>query len=242
MTDISFQGKLALVTGASRGIGRSVAIQLAKAGAKVICTARTQGALEDLDDEIQGLGLDPAVLVPMDLKDGDAIDRLGGTVAQKWGKLDILIGNAGVLGPITPVSHIQPRNWDEVFAVNVTAQWRLIRAFDPLLRAAEHGRAIFVSSGAVTKNKPYWGAYAASKAASDHLAKTYAAETEQSNLRVNLINPGATRTMMRAAAYPGEDPLTLPHPDEVARLFLQLCRDDLKETGQVFTYPADLKS
>ncbi|MCK5575302.1 MAG: SDR family NAD(P)-dependent oxidoreductase [Sphingomonadales bacterium] len=236
------EGKLALVTGASRGIGRSVALQLAKAGAKVICVARTQGGLEELDDDIQALGLEPAVLVPLDLKDGDAIDRLGGVVAKKWGKLDILVANAGVLGPITPVSHIQPRNWDEVIAVNLTAQWRLIRSFDVLLRASDNGRAIFVSSGAVNKANPYWGAYSASKAASDHLVKIYAAENESTPLRVNLINPGATRTVMRAAAYPGEDPETLPHPDDVARLFIQLCGDDVTETGQVFTYPDDLKS
>ena len=237
-----FQGKLALVTGASRGIGRSVALQLAKAGAKVICVARTQGGLEELDDEVQSLGLDPLVLVPMDLRDGNAIDRLGGVVAEKWGKLDILIGNAGVLGPITPVAHIQPRNWDEVIAVNLTAQWRLIRSFDTLLRAADHGRAIFVSTGAVNRAKAYWGAYAASKAGADHLVKIYAEETKTSNLRVNLINPGATRTQMRSAAYPGENPETLPHPDEVAPLFLQLCGKDVDVTGATFSFPDDLKS
>ncbi|MGH6800203.1 MAG: SDR family NAD(P)-dependent oxidoreductase, partial [Methylocella sp.] len=202
-------GRIALVTGASRGIGRAVALELARAGAHVIALARTQGALEALDDAIRSEDSE-ATLVPCDLQDFDALDRLGAAIFARWGKLDIFVANAGVLGPVTPLAHVEPRQWEDTFAVNVTANWRLIRSLDPLLRTAEAGRVIFVTSGAghAAQLKPYWGPYSVTKAALDALARTYAAETMNiSRVRVMAVNPGPLRTKMRAAAMPGEDPM-----------------------------------
>lgn len=228
--------RLALVTGASRGIGRAVALGLARAGARVIAVGRKTEALEALDDEIRAAG-GSATLVPLDLKDGATIDRLGGTIAERWGKLDILIGNAGVLGPMSPLAHIPPDGWDEVIAINLTANWRLIRSLDALLRASDAGRAVFVTTGAVGKHTPYWGGYAVGKAALEEMVLTYAAETAKSSVRVNLLNPGPVRTDMRAAAFPGEDPMTLPAPDALVPLFLKLSDPDLTETGKLFNFP-----
>jgi NAD(P)-dependent dehydrogenase (short-subunit alcohol dehydrogenase family) len=234
-------GKVALVTGASRGLGRSIALVLAREGAHIIATARTQGGLEELDDEIKAAG-SSATLVPMDIKDYPAIDRLGAAIFERWKKLDIVIGNAGVLGAVTPVAHLEPKVFDDVMAVNVTANYRLIRSMDPLLRMAPHGRAIFVTSGVATNFKPFWGGYAISKAALEALVKTYASETETMPVRANLFSPGATRTKMRAKAMPGEDPMTLPHPDEVAAQILQLCTESCADTGAVFRFaPEGLK-
>ncbi|MGN8113813.1 SDR family NAD(P)-dependent oxidoreductase [Labrys sp. 22185] len=232
MSDL-FKGRLALVTGASRGIGRATAVALAEAGAHVIAVARTVGALEDLDDEIRQRG-GAATLVPLDIKDGDGIDRLGYTLFERYGKLDILIGNAGALGAISPLGHIEPKDWDNVFAVNVTANWRLIRSFDPLLRKSDAGRAIFITSGAAWKSTAYWGLYAATKAALNSMVATYAAETVNSPIRANLFSPGPVRTHMRAAAMPGEDADTLPHPSSIAPSILKLASPDLIETGQVY--------
>lgn len=234
-------GRLALVTGASRGIGRAAAIELARAGAHVIALARTQGALEELDDAIRAAGSE-ATLVPCDLKDVDALDRLGAAIYERWGKLDILVGNAGVLGPVSPLGHIDPKHWDEVLAVNVTANWRLIRSLDLLLRAAEAGRALFVTSGAghTADFKPYWGPYAVSKAALEALARTYAAETATtSRVKVMLVNPGPLRTRMRATAMPGEDPLTLKTPEDLAPKLIQLLSPDWGETGKLYDFPSD---
>jgi NAD(P)-dependent dehydrogenase (short-subunit alcohol dehydrogenase family) len=212
---IDFSGRIALVTGASRGIGRASAIALAKAGAHVILVARTVGGLEETDDEIQKIG-GTATLVPMNLRDFDAIDRLGASIYERWGRLDAMLGNAGVLGVLTPVAHMEPKVFTEVMEVNVTANWRLIRSLDPLLRQSDAGRVLFVTSGAARKHIPYWGAYALSKSALEILALTYAAECEKTNVRVNLINPGPMRTLMRQKAMPGEDPKYLIKPDEMA--------------------------
>jgi NAD(P)-dependent dehydrogenase (short-subunit alcohol dehydrogenase family) len=211
----SMEGRIALVTGASRGIGRSAAIALAGAGAHVILVARTVGGLEETDDEIQKAG-GTATLVPMNLRDFDAIDRLGASIHERWGKLDAFFGNAGQLGQLTPITHMEPKTFAEVIDVNVTANWRLIRSLDPLLKASDAGRALFVTSGAARKHVAYWGAYALSKSALEILALTYAVECEGTNVKVNLINPGPMRTMMRQKAMPGEDPAYLVKPDEMA--------------------------
>ena len=186
------QDRIALVTGASRGIGRAAALAFAEAGAHVVAVARTRGALEELDDEIRARGGDPATLVPLDLKDMEALDRLGAALHERWGKLDVLFGNAGILGDLTPLGHVDPKTWDTLMAVNVTANWRLIRSLDPLLRASDAGRAIFVSSGAAHKCTAYWGPYSVSKAALEALARTYAAETvekDKAAVRINIQRP-----------------------------------------------------
>ena len=208
-------GRLALVTGASRGIGRAAAIALAGAGAHVILVARTVGGLEETDDEIRKLG-GSATLVPMDLRDFDAIDRLGASIHERWGRLDALLGNAAVLGVLTPLPHLEPKVWQEVLDVNLTANWRLIRSLDPLLRRSDAARVLFVTSGAARQHIPYWGVYAMSKSALEIVALTYAAECEQTSVRVNLINPGPMRTLMRQRAMPGEDPAYLVKPEDMA--------------------------
>jgi NAD(P)-dependent dehydrogenase (short-subunit alcohol dehydrogenase family) len=208
-------GRIALVTGASRGIGRASAIALAQAGAHVILVARTVGGLEETDDEIQKLG-GSATLVPLNLRDFDAIDRLGASIYERWGKLDAFLGNAGVLGQLTPLAHLDPKTFQEVLEVNVTANWRLIRSLDPLLRLSDAGRVLFVTSGAARKHVAFWGGYAMSKSALEILALTYAVECEPTNIKVNLINPGPMRTLMRKKAMPGEDPAYLVKPEEMA--------------------------
>jgi NAD(P)-dependent dehydrogenase (short-subunit alcohol dehydrogenase family) len=232
-------GRIALVTGASRGIGRAVALELARAGVHVVALARTQGALEELDDEIRRLGSE-ATLVPCDVKDYPALDRLGAAIYERWKKLDIFVGNAGILGPVTPLAHVDPKQWDDVFAVNVTANWRLIRSLDVLLRASDAGRVVLISSGAGHKERfnPYWGPYAASKAALDAIVRTYAAETVNvSSVKVMSTNPGPLRTRLRAQAMPGEDPETLRTPEDFAPKVLIMCRADWTETGKVYDFP-----
>jgi NAD(P)-dependent dehydrogenase (short-subunit alcohol dehydrogenase family) len=242
---MSDDSRVALVTGASRGVGRAVALALAASGVHVIALARTQGALEALDDEIRALRPDtrsPTTLVPCDLRDYAAIDRLGEAVFKRWGRLDALVGNAGMLGPLSPLHHVDPKPWEDVLAVNVTANWRLIRALDPVLRASPAGRVVFVSSGAGHRSqlRAYWGPYAVSKAALDALARTYAAETvNTSNIRVMLVNPGPLRTRMRAAAMPGEDPLTLRTPEELAPKIVEICAPAWSETGKLYDFPTD---
>lgn len=234
-------GRIALVTGASRGIGRAVAIELARAGAHVIALARTQGALEDLDDAIRAEGGE-ATLAPCDLIDFDALDRLGAAIFERWGRLDIFIANAGVLGPVTPLAHVDPKQWDEVVAVNLTANWRLIRSLDYLLRAAPAGRAVFISSAAghTAHFKPYWGPYAITKAALDAMVRTYAAETMNiSAVKVMAVNPGPLRTRMRAQAMPGEDPMILRTPEDLAPKILELCAPNWAETGKLYDFPQD---
>jgi NAD(P)-dependent dehydrogenase (short-subunit alcohol dehydrogenase family) len=228
-------GRIALVTGASRGIGRALALAMARQGAHVVAVARTVGALEQLDDDIKATG-GSASLVPMDLRKPEGIDQLGLIVFERWKRLDILVGNAGVLGTLSPLGHIEPKTWEEVMAVNVTANWRLIRSFDPLLRQSEAGRAVFVTSGAARSIFAYWGPYAVSKAALEALAKTYAAETVTTDIKVNLLNPGPIRTRMRAQAMPGEDPDTLPPPEAVAEAFLPLVLPSQKESGLIYDF------
>jgi NAD(P)-dependent dehydrogenase (short-subunit alcohol dehydrogenase family) len=219
-------GRIALVTGASRGIGRASALALAVAGAQIIAVARTQGALEALDDEILALTGQRATLVPMDLVNGDGIDQLGLAIHQRHGKLDILVHAAGLLNGLWPVSHMDPKNFDRVVAVNLTSSYRLIRSFEPLLRQSDAGRLIFLTTGVATKPKAFWGAYAASKAGMETLVRCWADENENSNMRAVLLNPGAMRTRMRAEAYPGEDPETLPDPSEIGPLVVDLARPD----------------
>jgi NAD(P)-dependent dehydrogenase (short-subunit alcohol dehydrogenase family) len=230
-------GKIALVTGASRGIGRATALELAKAGAHVVALARTVGGLEELDDEIREVG-GSATLVPLDIKDFPALDRLGASLYERFQKLDVLVGNAGQLGQLSPLGHIDPKVWDDVMAVNVTANWRLIRSLDPLLRAAEAGRAVFITSGVARNVRAYWGLYAASKAALEAVVRAYAGELARTQVRVNLFNPGPIRTRMRAKAMPGEDPMTLDTPEQAAEAILPLCLPGCEENGRIYDYRA----
>ncbi|MFK4824019.1 SDR family NAD(P)-dependent oxidoreductase [Paenochrobactrum sp. BZR 588] len=235
---IDLNGRLALVTGASRGIGYFLALELAKAGAHVIAVARTVGGLEELDDEIRKQG-GSATLVPLDLTDFPALDRLGGSIHERWGKLDIMVANAGVLGTISPIGHVEAKTFEKVMNINVTSTWRLIRSVDPLLRASDAGRAIVLSSGVAHTARAFWGPYAASKAAVEVLARSWAEETKNSSLRVNSVNPGPTRTAMRAQAMPGEDPDSLPHPQDVAKKIVALADPTLTLTGKLFDVPKD---
>jgi NAD(P)-dependent dehydrogenase (short-subunit alcohol dehydrogenase family) len=232
----SAEARVALVTGASRGIGYAAALALARAGYHIIALARTVGGLEELDDAIRREG-GTATLVPADLTDAEALDRLGVAVLSRWGRLDAFIGNAGMLGPITPLAHVEPKAWDRVMAVNVTANWRLLRTLDPSLRASAAGRVVLVSSGAAVNCTAYWGPYSVSKAALEALARTYAAETATTPVKVMLLNPGPLRTSMRAEAMPGEDPLTLKTPDDLAPWFVKLASPEWPETGKVFDFP-----
>jgi NAD(P)-dependent dehydrogenase (short-subunit alcohol dehydrogenase family) len=227
--------RVALVTGASRGIGYACGRALARTGAHVILVARTVGGLEEADDEVKKLG-GSATLVPLDLKDFDAIDRLGAAIFERWGRLDALVGNAGVLGAMTPLTHLKPKVWDELLAVNVTANWRLIRSLDPLLRRSEAGRAVFISSSAARRHTAFWGGYAVTKAALETLVLTYAEECNGTNVKVNLFNPGGTRTAMRAKAFPGEDPETLPTADDVAPKIVEMLDRGYMHTGQLVNF------
>lgn len=220
---------VALVTGATRGIGREVALQLGKKGIKVIALGRTVGALESLDDEIRANGGQPVTLIPVDLKNLEAVATLGPQLFDAFGRLDYLIGNAGLLGGLSPVHQTKPDVWDSVFTVNVHANQRLIGTLDPLLRAAPKAKAVFVTSGAVTGCKPFWGAYAASKAALETFVKIYAKETEQTNIDVHLFDPGRVDTAMRAQAYPGEDKTKLDRPEDTARQIVDLCLSDTED-------------
>ena len=227
--------RIVLVTGASRGIGRAAAKALAKAGAHVILVARTVGGLEEVDDEIRKDG-GAATLVPLDIRDFPALDRLGATIFERWGRLDAFLGNAGSLGVITPLAHLEPKAFQELIEVNVTANWRLIRSLDPLLRRSEAGRALFVTSGAARKHTPFWGGYAMAKAALESLALTYAAECASTNVKVNLLSPGPLRTAMRAKAMPGEDPDTLLKPDAVAPLIVELLSSSSDKNGEIVAF------
>lgn len=236
-TNLPLAGRVALVTGASRGIGYQLARQTAAAGAHVIAVARTVGGLEELDDAIQAQG-GSATLVPLDLSDMAGIDRLGGAIHERWGKLDILFANAAMLGVLAPIGHIEAKVFDRVMTLNVTATWRLIRSVEPLLKKSDAGRAVIMSSGAAHSFRPFWSAYAASKAAVEGLARCWAAETRNSPLRVNSVDPGAVRTAMRASAMPGEDPATLPKPVDVAARILPLVMPDVTVTGGLYSVRA----
>jgi NAD(P)-dependent dehydrogenase (short-subunit alcohol dehydrogenase family) len=233
----SLAGSIALVTGASRGIGRATALTLARAGAHIVAVARTVGALEEIDDAARAAG-SSATLVPLDMRDYPGLYRLAAALNERYQRLDVLVGNAAIVGQRSPLDHIDPQNWDEAVAVNVTANWHLIRAMDALLKRAGAGRAVFVTSGAATHARAYSGVYSVSKAALNVLARIYASETETTPIRVNLFNPGPTRTRMRAQIMPGEDPMTLPTPEDVAEKIVPLCLPSCSETGKLYDYRA----
>lgn len=226
------EGRIALVSGASRGIGAAVAKRYAAEGAHVVLVARTVGGLEEVDDAIRAQG-GAATLVPLDLAEGAKIDELGARLFERFGKLDILVGSAGTLGVLTPLTHMDPPVWDRVMAVNLTANWRLLRSMDPLLRRSDAGRAIFVTSGVTRGVFPFWGAYAVSKAALETLVRTYAAEVGEFGVRANIVDPGVVRTEMRAQAFPGEDPMTLRPPEAITEAFVALAEPSCRRNGQI---------
>jgi len=229
--------RIALVTGASRGIGAALALQLAQAGAHVVAVARTVGGLEELDDQIRAAG-GSATLVPLDVKDNEGIARLALALKDRYGRLDVLIGNAGILGTPSPLGHIEPKSWDDVMAINVTANWQFIRLFDPLLKLSDAGRAVFITSGLAAAARAYFGVYSVSKAALEVMVRTYAAECATTQVRANLFSPGQTRTRMMAVAFPGVDPETLPTPEEVAKTIVPLCLPSCTESGKLYDFRA----
>ncbi len=221
--DRPLAGRVALVTGASRGLGAAAAIELARLGAQLVITARTEGGLAETDDAIRALGGPAAVLLPLDLADGTALDALGPSLFARFRRLDIVVSAAATLGKLTPAAHILPRDYEEVMTVNLAAAWRLIRSCGPLLQIAEAGRAVFVTCRQGRAPAAYWGAYGASKAALDNLVRSWAAEIGDGRLRVNLFDPGPMATRLRASAMPGEDPASLPRPAELAPALAALC-------------------
>lgn len=227
--------RVALVTGASRGIGAAIALQLAQAGAHIVAAARTVGGLEDLDDKIKAAG-SSATLVPLDMKDSEGIARLALALNERYGRLDVLVGNAGVLPLPSPLGHLEPKDWDNVIAVNVTANWHLVRCMDALLQKSDAGRAVFLTSGVAHYGRAYWGAYAASKAALETLVRTYAVECASTPVRANLFAPGPTRTRMYLSAFPGADQDKLPSPDEVAKAMVPLCLPECTESGKIYDF------
>ena len=232
----SLANRIAVVTGASRGLGRAAALALAKEGAHIIAMARTVGGLEELDDEIKAAS-GSATLVPADLRDFDAHDRLGKAIFDRWGKLDILVLNGAILGPVTPLTHISPAQWSEALDVNVTANWRLLRSLDLLLKRSDAARVIGVTSGVVKRPRAYVGAYGVTKAAFEMMMRIYAFECESTSVRANLLDPGIARTNMRASFAPGEDPMTVPPPEESASLFVALAQPSLGANGQIVLFP-----
>ncbi len=225
-------GRVALITGASRGIGAAVARRFAEVGAHIVLIARTVGGLEEVDDAVRKAG-GTATLLPLDLADGAKLDQIGPSLHQRFGRLDIFVGNAATIGPLSPMGHIDARDWDRIVAVNLTANWRLVRTLDPLLRQAPAGRAIFVTCAVTTAIHPYWGAYAASKAGLETLARTYAGEVTKTPLRVNLIDPGIVRTKLRAAAFPLETAAKLRAPEDVTDAFVDLATADCARHGEI---------
>ncbi|MDO8899795.1 MAG: SDR family NAD(P)-dependent oxidoreductase [Phenylobacterium sp.] len=241
MTDsanLPLAGRIALVTGASRGIGRECALALAQAGAHVVALARTQGGLEVLDDKIRAVSGRPATLVPLDLTQGDGIDQLGLAIHERHGHLDILVHAAAILGGLSPISHIDPAAWDKAVAINLTATYRLLRSTERLLKAAPAGRALVFTSGRVARPKAFWGAYGATKAATEHLVRTWADELENTQVRAALIDPGAMRTKMRAEAMPGEDPDSLPDPAEIGPMIIELATAPLGQPDKPISFSA----
>jgi NAD(P)-dependent dehydrogenase (short-subunit alcohol dehydrogenase family) len=227
LSDKPLFDKIALVTGASRGIGRASALALAKAGAHVVAVARTEGGLTELDDEIRAATGQPATLVPMDIAEGDGLDQLGFALHERFGRLDILVHSAAILGPVTPVSHIEPKQWDRVVAVNLTSSYRLIRSVEPLLKASDAGRAIFLTTWNASHPKAFFGPYGVTKAGLEQLVRTWAEELEQTKVRAVLLDPNTMRTRMRAEAMPGEDPTTVTPPEEIGPLVVELAQADL---------------
>ncbi|MAC89281.1 SDR family NAD(P)-dependent oxidoreductase [Maricaulis sp.] len=236
MTQTNLDGRLALVSGASRGIGRAMALELAKAGAHVIATARTTGGLEELDDDIVKAG-GSCTIVPLDLMSPDGIEKLGGVITERWEKLDILLANAGSLGVLTPASQVKSKTWHDVIGVNLMAPARMIRAFEPLLLASDAGRAVFISSGAASSRRAFWAPYAASKAALDALVESWANEhVNNPNIRINTVYPGALRTQMRSKAFPGENPDTLPEPSALWPTIAELVSPDCTRNGETVKF------
>ncbi len=235
MSTLKLYDRIAVVTGASRGIGRAAALALSRQGAHIIAVSRTQGGLTDLDDEIKQHGGE-ATLVPLDVCNGEGIDRLGAAIHERWGRLDILIGNAAILGPLTPISHLDPKAWDKLFQVNLNANHRLIRSLDLLLRQSDAGRAVFVTSSAASSHTAYWGGYGTTKAALEAMVKTYANELANTSVRANLLDPGPVHTKMRTQAMPGEDPATLPTPEDIAPLFVELASPEFTGNGEVVRF------
>ncbi len=230
----ALKGRVALITGASRGIGAAIARRFSAEGAHVILTARTKAGLEEVDDQIRAAGAEQgATLLPMDIRNREDIDKMGAAIMQRFGRLDVFVANAAILGEMTPLSQVDPDGWDEIIDINLTAQWRMIRSLEPALLASPSGRALFLTSG-VSGGRAYWAGYAITKSAIDALARTWAQEMAKTNLKINLVNPGAVRTSMRADAYPGEDPETLPHPDEITDIFVRLASEDFNRTGETF--------
>ncbi|MBB3064628.1 SDR family NAD(P)-dependent oxidoreductase [Limibacillus halophilus] len=229
------RGRIALITGASRGIGAAVAKAFAREGAQLVLVSRTVGGLEEIDDEVQALGAPPATLVPLDLQSFEAIDQLGASLFERFGKLDVLIANAGILGALSPTGHIDPKVWQRVIDINLTANYRLIRSLEPLLRQSEAGRAVFVTSGAAQGVRPYWGPYAVSKAGLEALVRNWAGEVTKTNLKINMVDPGGTRTAMRALAYPTEDPALLKTPEDIAEHFVPLAMADCSRHGEIIS-------
>jgi NAD(P)-dependent dehydrogenase (short-subunit alcohol dehydrogenase family) len=227
--------RIALVTGASRGIGAALALELAREGAHVVAVARTVGGLEELDDRIRAVG-GTATLVPLDMKDSDGIARLALSLHERYGRLDVLVGNAGIGGPSSPLWDVEPKAWDEVMAVNVTANWQFLRCMHPLLKLAPAGRVVFMTSGNAHNTRAYRGPYAISKAALEVMARTYGNEIATTNIRINLFSPNPTRTKMRAAIMPGEDPMSLPTPEDVARAVVPLCLESCTENGKYYDF------
>ena len=230
---LRLDGRVALISGASRGIGRAVALRFAKEGATVVALARSKKDLESLDDEIRSATGKSAVLIPESVTDYAKIEQVAVALAERFKKLDILVGNAGTLIQLSPLTHYTPKQWDEIFAVNVTANWRLLRCVEPLLKASDAGRAIFVSSGAAHTDKMYWGPYGASKAALERMVQIYASEIAHTALKVNVLDPGRVRTRMRATAYPGEDPETLPTPESITDAFMKLAEPACIINGKI---------
>lgn len=231
--DFSLHGRVALVTGASRGIGYSLALELAERGAHIIALARTISGLTELDNQVRKKGAS-ITLIPLDLHNMENIDALGSSIAKRWKKLDIMVANAGILGTLSPIAHIENKIFEDVFHINLISQWRLMKAVEPLLRESDAGRAILLSSSVAHIARAFWGPYAASKAALEMIARCWAEELKQTPIKINCVNPGATRTTMRAQAMPGEDPQTLPSPQEVAAKIVHLLSPHLKETGKLF--------
>jgi len=235
MTNLPLKDRIALVVGASRGIGYETALALAKAGAHVVATARTQGGLEELDDAIFAATGKHATLIPFDLVDGGAIDRLGGALFERFGKLDIWVQSAAIMGAegLTPVAHADVRGFAKIEKTNFTAVYRLIRSLEPLLRASDAGRAIYLTSSVASAPKAFWGAYAATKAAAEALMKCWADEIESTNIRASIVDPGRMRTQLRAQAYPGEEPETVIHPSAIGPLMVELARGDREPALEV---------
>jgi len=224
-------GRLALITGASRGLGRAIALKFAEEGADLVLVARTVGGLEEVDDRVRAMGRN-ATLVPLDITDFDALDRMGQALYDRFGKLDVLVGNAGILGILSPLAHVDAKIWKSTIDLNLTANWRLLRSMDPLLRAADAGRAIFVTSGITQRIVPYWGPYTVAKTALETMVRMYAAEMAHTKVRANLVNPGPMRTAMRAEAFPGEDPQSVPAPEELAEAFVPLAEASCQLNGE----------